>query len=441
MPKLPVTMRAERQPELASRAVKSLAGSGSPAGAIRDRIKEMRRVRAGDLVKNPKNWRTHGPGQRSALANLLQEVGYAQCLVTRELDDGRLLLIDGHLRSELDPDQIVPVVVLDVDEAEADKLLARLDPIGAMAGVSRGKLDALLKGSVREQEKMTEIIEEIAEKTGAGLEHFGELPSLKDDEDGAIPDVVPLPGSERDPAMTGDSPSAIFVMQEDVIFESNLPYGIPPLRPDRLSSFVPDRTCWKELPEGLGGFCVYGKRRYEPELRSRSALSYAVDDFLFERLWDEAATECRKIIQQGWKAVVSPDFSMWIEDPLAVQIWNNYRSYWVGRYWQEAGLEIIPTINWSDEKSYDFCFAAIPSGTPVISVQAQTLLNTPRSRTLFVDGLNEAIRRIQPGTVLVYSGQRQRHWIEPAMPSHVQFVWLRHWKDCSDGISNFAEPD
>jgi len=67
------------------------------------------------------------------LRGVLQEIGYADALLARALPDGRLMLIDGHLRAETTPDQLVPVLVLDVDEAEADKLLATLDPLAAMA--------------------------------------------------------------------------------------------------------------------------------------------------------------------------------------------------------------------------------------------------------------------------------------------------------------------
>jgi|ERR1019366_1779595 ParB-like chromosome segregation protein Spo0J len=88
---------------------------------IRDRIKELRRVKAKDLVPNRKNWRVHPKAQARALRGLLAEVGYADALLARELPDGKLQLIDGHLRAETTPNAIVPVLVLDVSEEEADK--------------------------------------------------------------------------------------------------------------------------------------------------------------------------------------------------------------------------------------------------------------------------------------------------------------------------------
>jgi hypothetical protein len=111
---------------------------------IRDRIKELRRVRATDLRPNPRNWRLHPPAQQDALRGLLAEVGYAGALLARELEDGTLMLIDGHLRAETTPDAVVPVLILDVDETEADKILLTHDPLASMATVSDENLQKLL---------------------------------------------------------------------------------------------------------------------------------------------------------------------------------------------------------------------------------------------------------------------------------------------------------
>jgi hypothetical protein len=65
------------------------------------------RVRAGDLVAHEFNFRTHPAHQRAALEALYQEVGFARSLLAYELPDGRLKLIDGHLRRDVDPDMEV----------------------------------------------------------------------------------------------------------------------------------------------------------------------------------------------------------------------------------------------------------------------------------------------------------------------------------------------
>ena len=100
---------------------------------IRNRIKELRNVLASSLKPNPKNWRTHPQAQSQAMRGILAEIGYADSLIARELPDGSLMLIDGHLRAETTPDEMVPVQIVDLTEAEADKLLLSLDPLAAMA--------------------------------------------------------------------------------------------------------------------------------------------------------------------------------------------------------------------------------------------------------------------------------------------------------------------
>lgn len=111
---------------------------------IRDRVVELRRVRAGDLQENPRNWRRHPERQRRALRALLEEVGFADAILARERGDGSLEIVDGHLRRSMDPEMVVPVLVLDVDEKEADKLLVSLDPLAALAEADAGSLTELL---------------------------------------------------------------------------------------------------------------------------------------------------------------------------------------------------------------------------------------------------------------------------------------------------------
>jgi hypothetical protein len=129
---------------------------------IRDRIKDLRRVMAKDLVPNPKNWRRHPKAQVGALRDLLTEVGYADALLARELPDGKLMLVDGHLRAETTPDTAVPVLVLDVSEEEADKILATLDPLASMAEPDTERLKALLATVKTESDAVQELLKRTA---------------------------------------------------------------------------------------------------------------------------------------------------------------------------------------------------------------------------------------------------------------------------------------
>jgi DNA modification methylase len=148
--------RIDRQLQTADRI-------GCPAqGLIRDRIRELRRVRAADLLRNPKNWRRHPKAQAAALRGLLAEVGYADALLARELPDKRLMIIDGHLRAETTPDAEVPVLVLDVTAEEADKILLTLDPLAAMAESDAERIKVLLTTVRTDSEAVQELLKRIA---------------------------------------------------------------------------------------------------------------------------------------------------------------------------------------------------------------------------------------------------------------------------------------
>jgi hypothetical protein len=111
---------------------------------IRNRIKAHRRVRAGDLLIHELNFRLHPELQRAALQALYREVGFARSLLAYELPDGRLKLIDGHLRRDIDPDMEVDVEVLDVNDDEARALLLSIDPLAALAQTQEQLRDRLL---------------------------------------------------------------------------------------------------------------------------------------------------------------------------------------------------------------------------------------------------------------------------------------------------------
>ena len=133
---------------------------------IRDRVVELRRVPAGSLLPSPKNWRRHPKAQADALRGLLSEIGYADALLARETPEG-LMLIDGHLRAETTPDVVVPVLVLDVDEAEADKLLLSLDPLAAMAEGDADALRALLEQVETDSDAVKKMLNDMAKEYGA----------------------------------------------------------------------------------------------------------------------------------------------------------------------------------------------------------------------------------------------------------------------------------
>lgn len=163
-----------------SRTSTSAPRSPSPGSGVRDRIKDFRRIPAAQLLANPKNWRTHPAAQRRVLEDILVEVGYADALLARELPDGGLVLIDGHLRAETTPDAVVPVLVLDVTEEEADKLLLTVDPLAAMAESNNANLERLMREVRTQSDPITRMLGDLAKRAGVDLDSPAK--EMKEDE-------------------------------------------------------------------------------------------------------------------------------------------------------------------------------------------------------------------------------------------------------------------
>ncbi len=136
---------------------------------LRDRIVELRRVPAAELRAHPKNWRTHPDAQRSALRAMLEEVGIADALIAyaSAAAGGALTLIDGHLRQDEAPDAVWPVLILDLTDEEAEKVLATLDPLAAMATTDVEQLQTLLDEIEASRPDVEALLAQVAEAEGA----------------------------------------------------------------------------------------------------------------------------------------------------------------------------------------------------------------------------------------------------------------------------------
>lgn len=130
--------------------------------SFRNRVKELRTVKASDLVVDEENWRTHPVKQERAMRSVLSDIGYADALLVRELEDGSLKLIDGHLRQSLTPDQDVPVLILDVDEEEARTLLLTFDPLTGFAEGDKDKLKSIIDRVKTKDDGTRELISRVA---------------------------------------------------------------------------------------------------------------------------------------------------------------------------------------------------------------------------------------------------------------------------------------
>ena len=130
-----------------------------------------------------------------------------------------------------------------------------------------------------------------------------------------------------------------------------------------------------------------------------SAVHFFLEDYRFEAVWSTPLKGISYVKRVGF--ALSPDFSLYRDWPLTLQLFNVYRNRWCGAYWASEGVRVIPTVSWSDEASYPFCFMGVGRGSPVAVSTVGVSLSDPEERSLFEGGFREMLSRIEPRAVLV----------------------------------------
>ena len=395
------------------------------AAKFKSRVKELRNVPAKDLLANPKNWRMHSENQEFVLKEILDKVGFVDALLARETEDGELILIDGHLRKDVAEDEEVPVLIVDLTEEEADYVLTTYDGVTGLAYADEDKLETLVKALEDSDDKLVagilygdeypglEVWDSIEEELDAEME------GLDDDDDDEEEGVDVSPGelegrvmSEEDLAEEESKLTHIW----EKIYDTTLPYGIPPLDismcaelpPSGVATFMGYNSDTDYLKdEDQWWLLLYGR---EPKSKQsllpvdRTILGFYVDDWRFEGMWTNPVPSLARLRNFGLQYAITPNYSLYADFPMAVQLFNVYRSRWVGCAMQDAGIKVIPDIQWSDPQSYEYCFLGIPVGCPCVSIQFQTRSGEDEHYSR-MEGLEHLMETVEPRSLLIYGGE------------------------------------
>lgn len=151
------------------------------------------------------------------------------------------------------------------------------------------------------------------------------------------------------------------------------------------------------IPEDIIGF-NYAKTSKEKNV----GIHFYLDDYQFERVWNKPE-DYIEILKQ-YKCIFSPDFSLYMDMPIAMKIWNTYRSRLIGQYYQQQGIKVIPTISWAEKETFKFCFDGIPEGS-IVSISTIGVKKNKEALKIWKAGVDDLIKRIKPSTILIYGGK------------------------------------
>jgi len=164
-------------------------------------------------------------------------------------------------------------------------------------------------------------------------------------------------------------------------------YNIPVIQP---VFEMPEIDNWLEFEKAK-------KLRNKPK---KTGVHFFEYDFKFECCWN--FPDRYADVLSHYDAIITPDFSYYIDFPKALRIFNKYRMHWISAYWQEKGLTVIPLIRVGKEEDWDWCF----DGYPVGSIVAMSTVGSGKSeeaQDLAEKCYNEVLKRLQPKEILMYT--------------------------------------
>ena len=151
------------------------------------------------------------------------------------------------------------------------------------------------------------------------------------------------------------------------------------------------------IPKELIGF------NYAKSSKNKNAgIHFYLDDYQFERIWNNP-DDYTQILGE-YDCILSPDFSLYLDMPMPMKIWNVYRSRQIGQYYQSMGIKVIPTLSWAEEETFKFAFKGIEKGS-VVSVSTIGVKKNEEALQIWKDGMDAMIKEIEPSTILVYGGE------------------------------------
>ena len=141
----------------------------------------------------------------------------------------------------------------------------------------------------------------------------------------------------------------------------------------------------------------------------RAIVGFFTRDYRFESWWEHPALHTQRVLNLGVTTILEPDFSTMAEQPLIVAMWQTYRQRWLARYFQEAGLTVVPnygSLLGSPERK-PWVMGGFPHEPVSGCIQMQTIDGNEDTFRMIAARLNYVLNEWScPKTLLVYGGER-----------------------------------
>ena len=154
-------------------------------------------------------------------------------------------------------------------------------------------------------------------------------------------------------------------------------------------------------------------------------LHFYIHDYQFERVWNDP----KKYLPlfSKFQGVITPDFSLYREMPLVMQMWNTYRNRALAYWLQKNGIHTIPNVRWGDERTYAFAFEGLMQGG-TYSVCTNGCIQNKLDRYFFKKGLEKMVEVLKPDTIVNYS-YMSKDIFSSCKEQGIEIITLNYWRD------------
>ena len=348
-----------------------------------------------------KNANRHKPRGVSMLEKTMRRDGYVAPITATA--DGEV--IDGSLRLETSADVFGDEVLVVEHDGTRPIVMKRTDIPNA--GVSIAKHISVSANRIAQVDLDwdEETLDEIRRTDEEALEDL-----FTDEEINKMLKDANKPPVEKTSLeqVEGELPG-VKALKDYPFFPTDLPYDFPSLRADMILEMPSTIQTWAgpnvKYPEENPGwwFYIWGSDSIRTLNLPRTVVGFYTFDYKFDMFWSEPAQYTGKLINAGLIGAIMPNFSMYEDMPKIMRMWQRFRSLWVGRYLQEAGIRILPDIQLS-EADGELCWIGVPVGVPV-AIQFHTKLGDEGWRKE-KDFLKETLAYLKPPRIFVYADEK-----------------------------------
>jgi hypothetical protein len=143
-------------------------------------------------------------------------------------------------------------------------------------------------------------------------------------------------------------------------------------------------------------FIGYHNTKTNDVRNTHKTVHFFIEDHKFNGVFSFPEQSLHRLEQ--YKQVLSPDFSLYIDMPLPLQIKNTFKRRWCSAWWQSKELTVIPSVTWGDKRSFAFCFDGIEKNA-IVAISTTSAL---QHRTAYLAGFYEMCKQIQPEKIICY---------------------------------------